>query len=478
MIENAPSDPAAPAGRLQRLLRELTHRDHTRGRLVVSIGVLALPAIFTSSIMAIYQLADLRFLGQLGGDAVAAAGATTQTLRQLFQVAAFGLSVAIQMMIAFAVGRARLDDAARIAGQSMLLTGGLAVLAILTVGLFPEFFVSLIVHESAVPLATTYARIIFLFFALNVFTMAANGVLVGSGDAATPMLVGLLQVPVAIVAEWALAFGHLGAPPLGVAGIALGTVLGGAASALVSGLVLFGGRSRVHLRWSDFAPDPVLLRRIAGTMWQPAIQMISRSLMIMVFMTLAGGFGSHVQAAYTIGLRIEMIAVMIAFPIANACATLVGQNLGARDPGRAWRAIFAAGAIEVAILVPASGALFLFRDALVGLFTTDPMVAVEASEYLGYVSYILGFWGVYFVAFRALQAAGDMVTPMAISLVLALGVGAPLATWLSASPELGASGLWIANVAYSAVNATLMLGWLATGRWTRGTGAPRGAAPA
>ena len=111
--------------------------------------------------------------------------------------------------------------------------------------------------------------------------------------------------------------------------------------------------------------------------------------------------------------------------------------------------------------------LYLFRDAAVAIFTTDPIVAAEASDYLRYVSFVLGFWGVYFVAFRTLQAAGDMVTPMVISLVLAFGLGAPLAVYLSGRPEYGASGMWIANVVYSTVNTLLMLGWLLTGRWTR-----------
>jgi putative MATE family efflux protein len=458
-------DEGSPAAR--GLIRQLMHRDHTRGNLLASILVLSAPAIVSSACMAAFQLVDLRFLGLLSGEAVAAAGATTQTFRQAFQVVAFGLSVAIQMLVAFRVGRGRVDEAAQTAGQSFLLAGALALLAIGTVGLFPRFFVSLIVHENAVPLAETYARIIFLFFGFNIFTQISNGVLLGSGDATTPMLIGFAQIPVAIFFEWALAFGKLGLPELGVAGIAYGTVLGGATSFSIAMWALFSGRCRVHLRGRHVRPDWAAVRRLAGTAWQPALQMIARSLLVMVFMVLAGRLGSHVQAAYTIGLRIEVISVMVAFPIANACATLVGQNLGAGDRGRAWRAVRAAASVGTAILGPAAVALFFFREAAVGIFTSDPVVAAEAADYLRYVSFVLGFWGIYFVAFRTLQAAGDMVTPMLISIVLALGVGAPLAIVLSSRPEFGASGMWIANVVYSAMNTLLMVGWLLTGRWTR-----------
>ena len=206
--------PERSSGGLRALAQQFTHRDHTHGRLLISILVLALPAVLASSGMALFQLFDLRFLGQIGGEAVAAAGATNQTLRQIFQVSAFGLSVAIQMMIAFAIGRAALEEAEHIAGQSFLITSLLALLGIVSVGLFPNFFVSLIVSEEAVPMAEAYARITFFFFAFNIFAQAANGILVGSGDATTPMMIGLLQVPVAIFFEWALAFGHFGFPAL------------------------------------------------------------------------------------------------------------------------------------------------------------------------------------------------------------------------------------------------------------------------
>jgi putative MATE family efflux protein len=433
----------------------------------VSVLVLAAPAVAASFGFALFQLVDLRFLGQISGEAVAAAGATNQTLRQIFQVSAFGLSVAVQMMIALSVGRASIEEAEHIAGQSFLVTGLLALIAICTVGLFPHYFVSLIVSDAAVPTAATYARITFLFFAFNMFTQATNGILVGSGDATTPMVIGFVQVPIAIFFEWVLAFGKLGFPALGVAGIAYGVAIGGACSFALAIWSLFSGRSRVHLRLRHLQPDWRAIGRITQTAWQPALQMVARSAMIMVFMVLAGRIGSHVQAAYTIGLRIEMIAVMIAFPIANACATLVGQNLGARDPDRAWRAVWASAAIEVAILWPGAVLLYFYRDAAVAIFTTDPLVAAEAAEYLRYVSFILGFWGLYFVAFRTLQAAGDMITPMAISLVLAFGLGTPLALYLSGRPEFGASGMWIANAIYSVANTMLMLAWLLTGRWTR-----------
>jgi MATE family multidrug resistance protein len=116
---------------------------------------------------------------------------------------------------------------------------------------------------------------------------------------------------------------------------------------------------------------------------------------------------------------------------------------------------------------PSALLLFLGRRAIVKAFTDDPAVAELAAEYLAYSSALLFFSGLYFVAFRSLQAAGDMTSPMVISLALAGGLGIPLALALTQRAELGATGMWIANLAYGVANTLVMVAWLLTGRWTR-----------
>ena len=153
--------------------------------------------------------------------------------------------------------------------------------------------------------------------------------------------------------------------------------------------------------------------------------------------------------------------------IANACATLVGQNLAAGDLKRAWRSILVSGGVVMSIMVPAAGSLLLWRSDLVGFFTADVQVQAMSAEYLFYSALVLPVYGLYFIAFRTLQSAGDMNTPMIISVGTAVLVGAPLGFWLSSYTELGATGMWIANMAYAGLNALLMIGWMATGRWAR-----------
>lgn len=464
MPEPPPSDARAPG-----LLERLRGRDHTRGSLFASVVVLAVPSVLMSVFgFGAFQMFELGFLGQLGDSAVAAAGATNQTLRQIFMLFTVGLTVSSQMMISRFVGMGSVDQAEHMAGQSFLLGAVLALIAALSVGLFPEFFVSLVTQDpEVISQGVVYVRIVFLTLIVMTAGQMFGSVLNGAGDTVTPMLIGIVQTPIAVLAQWMLTFGAFGYSGLGIAGIAIGGVCGGAVSGAISLWALFSGRCRVHLRARHLLPDPAALSRLLAFAWQPAMHMVARSLIIIFFMTLAGQLGGKVQAAYTIGLRIEMLAIMVAFPIANACATLVGQNLGAGDLGRAWRAIRVSCVVELAVLWPAALSLFLFRDAAVGLFTQDPEVARMASDYLMFSSGILSFYGLYFVAFRTLQAAGDMNSPMIISVSTAVLLGAPMGYVLATQSGLGAMGMWIANFVYAVVNALLMFGWLLTGRWAR-----------
>jgi len=450
-------------------------RDHTRGNLLVSVLVLALPSILTMTFsFGLFQMLELSFLGRLGEHALAAAGSSDQVLRQGLMLLVMGMTVASQMMIARLVGSGLVDRAEHVAGQSFVLGAALGLVAALTGGLFPEALVRLIARDAEViALATVYVRIVFLTFFVMISGQIFSTVLNGAGDTTTPMLTSFVVTPVSIFSQWALTFGHAGLPELGIAGIPLGAAIGGACGAAVSLYMLFSGRCRVHLRARHIVPDFPTLGRMLAMSWQPALHMVARSLMVMFFMIMAGRLGGKVQAAYTIGLRLEMLAIMLAFPIANACATLVGQNLGAKNVERAWSAIWASSAVELAALWPLALAVFVFRHPLVGLFVDDPEVAALAAEYLVYSSSILAFYGLYFVAFRTLQASGDMNSPMIISVSTAVLVGAPLGYWLATRTDLGATGMWIANLVYALLNAGLMVAWLLSGRWARRHAAAR-----
>jgi putative MATE family efflux protein len=451
-------------------LARVRDRDHTRGSLLGSVLVLSLPAIFASLAGAgSMQIGEMWITGRLGTDALAAANSASQTFRQLTMLFLMGVQTATQMFIARMVGAQQREQAERVAGQSLLAGFAFWVLAALASLLFVDPLARLMSPDAEVAAGiAVFAHITFALLIGPIAIQLGASVLAGAGDATTPMLANFVSAAVMLVAQYALAFGSFGLPPLGLAGIALGAGIGALAGGALILRALVRGEGRVHLRRAHLRPDRALLLRLLGSSWQPSLHMLARTGILMFFTIFAGRLGPEVVAAYGIGVRVEMVAIMIAFPISNACATLVGQNLGAGRPERIWPAVRMSFIATSAALWPLAGALLLWRETFVAQFTSDPVVAAHATEYLAYTSVLLLFYGLYFVAFRTLQAAGDMLTPMFISVGAAFGAGIPLAVLLGSRLELGATGMWIANLVYALINAALMLVWLGRAKWLRG----------
>jgi putative MATE family efflux protein len=430
---------------------------------------LALPLLASSALGGVvFQLVDLAFLSRLGEAPMAAVIIVNQTLRQLVMLLLIGGSFGSQALIARAVGEGRIERAEHIAGQLVMLGATFAGFVALAGLLVPGFLFSLSgpdpsFHAYGVP----YLRLIYLLSFGVVGTQCFVAILSGAGDTTTPFLVILVQTTVAIFAEWILIFGNLGAPALGVRGAALGIATGQIIAMAIGFAVLFRGRSRVHLRSRHLRPDPLVMREILALSWPPAIQMGTAVVVSFAYLRLAGTFGESVQAAYAIGLRLGMIVPMVCFPLATGGATLVGQALGSGNAPRAWRAIGVALLVHGAVTWSFAVGVFFFRTELMDLFSNDPEVIAIGAEYLLYFAGVLVMWGFYFVFLRALQGAGDMVVPMAISLSTTLLLSIPLASYLSLATDLGYRGLWVAFLVSSVV-ATVATGLrVATGRWAR-----------
>jgi Na+-driven multidrug efflux pump len=251
--------------------------------------------------------------------------------------------------------------------------------------------------------------------------------------------------------------------------VALGIAVGQAVALVAYVRVLLLGTSRIRLRPHHLRPQLGEVRHVLRLAWPPAVQMVGGFLVTVLFIRLVGSFGEKAQAAYAIGLRLSMLGPMLAVPIAGACATLVGQNLGARDVPRAWRALGVGIGADVVILWLFAGILVLFRTPIVAAFADDPEVIRIGSELLLYQAGVFAVWAFFFPCFRALQGAGDVTVPMLFSLANATLLTLPLGFWLATERGLGlgVSGVFVANLLGSC-GITLLTGlWIATGRWTR-----------
>ncbi len=447
-----------------------TSYDHTRGRLLVSLLVLSLPLMVTSLSQTAFQMIDLTFLSWLGEEATTAVVVTNQSIRQVFFMLAMGGSFGAQALIARAIGEGNQDRAEHVTGQVLLLGAALSVVVAL-LGLFfaGPLLAAMNVSPAVLELGIPYLRISLLLAFGFLFGMLFQGVLQGAGDTTTPMVISIVQIPVTLIAEYVLMFGAGPIPALGIVGVALGLAVGQVFGLCLMFRVLFSGRSRVHLRAHHLKPDRPWLGRILSLSWRPGLQMIGGFVVNVAFLGLVGSFGDKPQSAYSIGLRLGMVGPMIAFPLAGAAATLVGQNLGAGNVPRAWRAIGVGLGVHAPLLWTIALGLFFFREPLMAFFSDDPEIIRIGAEFMAFQAGQFFFFGLSFVFFRTLQGAGDMTVPMAISIGLSTLFTIPLGFYLASDwgQGMGPRGVFTASLASAALMTLLNGAYLLTGRWTR-----------
>jgi Na+-driven multidrug efflux pump len=161
-------------------------------------------------------------------------------------------------------------------------------------------------------------------------------------------------------------------------------------------------------------------------------------------------FGSSALAGYTIGIRVIIVALLPAFGISNAAATMVGQNLGAGHPERAERAVWTAAVYNMIFLGTVGIVFLIAARPIAALFTTDPLVQSVAVSCLRIVSLGFVFYACGMVLTQAFNGAGDTWTPTLLNLVIFWVWEIPLAWWLSTHTSLGPRGVFVAlTTAYS-----------------------------
>jgi Na+-driven multidrug efflux pump len=176
-------------------------------------------------------------------------------------------------------------------------------------------------------------------------------------------------------------------------------------------------------------------------------------------------FGSAALAGYAIAIRIILFVLLPSWGLSNAAATMVGQNLGARKPERAERAVWQASFYNMLVLTAVGTCFVLFAGTLVSLFVTDPVVHGYGARGLRIVSLGFPFYAYGMVLASSFNGAGDTWTPTWLNLFCFWLFEIPVAFLLSRRLGMGPAGVFAAiAIAYS-VLAVASAALFKRGRW-------------
>jgi len=439
--------------------------DFTSGPVGRAIVLLAIPMVLEMVMESVFALSDAFFVSRLGTDALATVGLTEAMISLLFAVA-IGTGMATTAMVARRIGERDTGAAGVVAAQSIVL-GVLLSLAVAVPGVI--FARKLLTIMGGTPELVAsgygYTQVMFGGSATIMLIFLLNAVFRGAGDAAIAMKVLWIANAINIVLDPCLIFGLGPFPELGVTGAALATTIGRGIGVAIQLWVLFRGSGRIRVRWQDFTPRLAVILRLLRLSVGGILQLLIGTSSWVALVWIVGSFGSAAVAGYTLAIRLIVFAILPSWGLANAAATLVGQNLGADQPGRAETSVWRAGLYTMAFLLAIAVVFISAAGTLIRLFTSEPEVVGYGVSCLVWVSIGYPFYAWGMVMVQAFNGAGDTYTPTAINFFCYWMFQLPLAYALAHVAGFGPTGVFAAITIAESLIAVVGILVFRRGRW-------------
>ena len=444
-----------------------TRQDFTEGSISRAILLLATPMVLEMLMESLFAIVNVFWVTRLGADAVATVGLTESMLTLVFSVA-IGISMSTTAMVARRIGEKKPREAAVAGGQGILLGTGLALMMGIPAFFYaPQLLALMGAAPGLIASGQHYTSIVLGCSVVVMLLFLNNAIFRGAGDAAIAMRVLWISNLINLILDPCLIFGLGPFPQLGITGAAISTLIGRGTGVALQFWMLMSGKSRIHMRLSDLRVVPEVLFSLARVSVTGVLQFAIGHTSWIALVRIISTFGSVAVAGYTIGIRIFIFAILPSWGLSGAAATMVGQNLGARKPERAQKAVILT-ALYNAVFLGCVSLVFVFApDALVRFFTTDPAVsgyAVDCLRIIGFgnLAYAFGM-----VMVQAFNGAGDTITPTIINVIGFWCCEIPVA-WVLAYPlGLHVRGVFmaipIANTIITILGVTMFLrgGWKA-----------------
>jgi len=424
-----------------------------------------LPILAANVIANAYYIIDMIFVGRLGPAALAGVS-LGGVLMSFTWTLLVGLAIGTSSLIARFYGARQGETVSRVAVQSLVIAICISiVLAIFgIIGVKPALLL-MGATESALEYGIIYSRIVFCGAVSLIILFIVNSIFRGSGDAKTPMITLGLSSLLNIILDPLLIFGLGPFPELGVKGAAISTVIGQAVGAALNIIILIRGYTRIHIvNWS-LKPDLKLLKTQIGISIPGSLQNLFQSISGFIIMNLVASYGTQAVAAFGICMRLDLMVMLPGWAIGSAVATILGQNLGAGQPGRAEKTGWRGTHIYFMALLVFSGVLWFGAEQVISVFNNDSIVVDTGIGYLRIIVFGYLFLSLSLILTSSMNGAGYTFVPMIIIAFSILGIRIPAAYILPGLLDAGITGLWYAIAGSIVIQAFLSAILYAKGGW-------------
>jgi len=436
-----------------------------------AILLLAWPVMIEQVLSMLVHVADSAMVGRLGAEAVTGVSLSFQPM-MLASGLFGGIAMGNTVLVARSIGAGDRDSASNAARQSMVLGVALALSMVIPAWFYAPNIIALMgAQGAAFSRGVRYLQWIMpgAPFMLPSFIIA--GSLRGAGDTATPMVINAGANIVNVFLNWVFIWGNLGMPRMEEAGAALATSISRFLAFVAMAYVLTRPKSIIHIPWSGWKKTFGLEWDVVGRMlkigFPAALERFVMSSAQLLYARTVASLGMVVYAAHAISLNAEQFSFMPSFGFSTAASTMVGQNLGAKQPHAARLSAWECWKMALVVMGTMGMMFALFPVGFMKIFTNDERVFPYAYTTLRIMAYLQIPESLGFVIGGALRGAGDTGTVLIVTLAGAWAIRVGLSFLLGDIFGMGLLGAWIAMAGDWTVRAGLLLLRWRGGKWQK-----------
>ena len=388
--------------------------DMLNGGLAGKLILFAIPLAFSSILQQLFNSADVAVVGRFAGDTALAAVGSCVALVGIFVNLIVGLSVGPNAALATLIGQKKREQ---INGMlhTILTFGAVLGLLLMCLGMLSARTVLELsgTPESVMNQALLYIRIYFISIPFMVVYNFGSAILRSYGDSRRPMYYLLLSGTVNVILNLFLVICF----HLGVAGVAIATVISNVLSSTLAVIHLSRRQDEFQFRFQDMKIEKNALKKVLVIGIPAGIQGAIFSVSNVFIQSGINSFGENAIAGSSLALNFEYFTYDIASAFAQAAVTFTSQNYGAGNVKRCKKVfwlclLFGFGFTEILAIV-----FMIWDDFFVSIYTTSSAVAVYGLIRMHHVCSLEGLTATYEVESSALRGMGKSLEPSVITIL-------------------------------------------------------------
>lgn len=436
-----------------------TAQNFTEGPIVAPLIQFALPVLLALFLQAMYGAVDLLIVGQFGGalaDVYVSAVSTGSQVMHAVTVVITGLAMGLTVLVARRIGAGRKEEAGQIIGSGVWLFGAVALLLTLTMMLAAPAMAR-VMHAPEEAFQETVSYIL-VCSGGAVFIVAYNllgSIFRGIGDSRMPLLTVAIACVLNIAGDLLLvAVFHMGA-----AGAAIATIFAQAVSVLLSLLIIRRRTLPFAFSKKDIRPVSVHIKQTLKLGIPIALQDLLVSISFLVIIAIVNGLGLTASAGVGVAEKVCAFLMLVPSAYMQSMSAFVAQNIGAKKPERARKALWCGIGSSLAVGVAIGYFTFFHGDLLSGIFAKHAEIIWASADYLRAYAIDCVLTAFLFCFIGYFNGCGNTAFVMAQGVLGAFGVRIPVSWLMSRQVPVSLFHIGLATPASTVVQIALCTGF-------------------